>query len=396
MSEKNYHSRLLDISKKLDHVIEKLKTGYIDQKNQPPWFFWLLLSPFRDLKTVSKLQKGVSTFLTSEFLIPILPLLATVVGIPLSIPFDIPGWVLPVSAGVIGYGVTMYIYFKEMLNFNSKHFHLGAYSSLRKQEYDIFKPAFLDPEGEFYFKGVYDFVTASQSSHTTVERLIREYLHTEKTSYEAKIRSLEDKIKDNQVDFEEKLNEVSENSEELTKELYDFIDGLVADQKATDQEFEYVIELIKDINTLLFRIHNKGMTTKDLNILTGFTLYELKGSKLVQIEDVNTSGVSPDVMDLDDPKYKNYGAVKVINDNLDKPIFNAPYTGHIVVSHKMRIDQDDTWVYNFHFDESNTKAWHFLVENATLESREIYRLVHALCLLTLDFKGKKQKGAVSQ
>lgn len=40
------------------------------------------------------------------------------------------------------------------------------------------------------------------------------------------------------------------------------------------------------------------------------------------------------------------------------------------------------WVYNFHFDKDNQKVNHLLVKNDIIDSREVYRLIHALCLVT--------------
>jgi patatin-like phospholipase/acyl hydrolase len=117
---------------------------------------------------------------------------------------------------------------------------------------------------------------------------------------------------------------------------------------------------------------------------------------LFQIEDVGTSGSSPDEIDLSDPKYSSYGVVKVIKDDIIQPYYNEPYEGQVVISYKMRIDQSGTWVFNFHLNDSNTRALKLLVHNDIIESKEIYRLFHALCLLTLDFKVKDEKGAVNQ
>lgn len=47
----------------------------------------------------------------------------------------------------------------------------------------------------------------------------------------------------------------------------------------------------------------------------------------------------------------------------------------------MRMDLNKTWVYNFHFDTDDKKNNHLLVKDDIIESREVYRLIHALCLL---------------
>lgn len=62
----------------------------------------------------------------------------------------------------------------------------------------------------------------------------------------------------------------------------------------------------------------------------------------------------------------------------------------------MRIDQKSIWVYNFHFNDSDMKAWKLLIDNGIIESKEIYRLVHALCLLSQNTQFGSREGAVNQ
>lgn len=371
----------------MDKVIEKLKDSYIDEKYNLPWFLWLLSAPLRDIAKVLKLQKGIAAFFTSKAFLAILPFVTAIIGPAITSYFKLSKspWIISLVSLIIGYLISMIYYFPQLTRFKSDHFHTGAYRALRKQEYNLFKAAFLDPKGEFYFKGVYDYVTSSQEGYRSIENIIHNFISIEKTQYESKIFSLEEKIK-----------EINLNVGEITTDYDQFTQSLILERDELLKEFEYVIELLKDLNTLLFRIHNKGLTLQNLDILTGFTLYELKGNKLIQIADVHTSGVTDTQIELDDPKYSHYGAVKVIKDNIDQPYFNHPYPGHEIISFKMRIDNKGTWVYNFHFNDSNTKAVKLLKENGTIESKEIYRLIHALCLLSLDFKATSKEGAVNQ
>lgn len=384
MEERNYHSRLLHISLQMDSVIEKLKMGYIDEKLQVAWWQWLLLAPLRDIAKVKDLQKGIATFFTSNALVSLLPLLLAVFGPSVLWFTSLPNWITPLVGYFIGYVITMFFYFPQLTQFKSDHFHLGAYKTWRKQEYELFRGAFLDQTGDFYFKGLYDYSTNSKEGYKMVESLITDYLAHERTQYLARIQSLEDNTK-----------QLNQNMDEITQMYEDFTSQLMHDKSELLAEFEYVIHLLKDINTLLFRIHNKGLELRDLNILTGFTLYELKEDKLHQIADVGTSGITSTVIDINDERYANYGAVKVIKEHPHLPYFNHPYPGHVVVSYRINIDHTATWVYNFHFDDSNTRAWKLLVDNGIIESKEIYRLIHALCLLSQNENLKRQEGAVS-
>lgn len=398
--EKNYHSRLLLVSERFDSVIERLKTSYIDQKYQLPWWLWLLLAPVRDFAKVKDMQKGIEAFFKTSAFLVILPYLTAVGGwlVSLFYSFEIsfPSWTVTAISFVFGYIASMVMYFPQLLSFKSEHFHTGAYRVWRRQEYDLFQSSFLDEKGDFFFKGLYDYVTNSSegqkaieslvnNGYMNVENLFSNYIQNERTKYESTIHRLE-----------ESNQELKTKMEELNNEYQNFNTSLIADRDDILQQSQNVVDLLKDLNTLLFRIHNKGLTTQDLDILTGFTLYEVQGNKLVQIEDRKTSGVTPKVIDLDEPKFADYGVVKVVKENLNQPFFNHPYSGHVVVSYKMRIDNSGTWVYNFHFDESNTKAWKLLVENDIIESKEIYRLVHAITLLTINFKNAGMEGAVNQ
>lgn len=398
--EKNYHSRLLLVSNRFDSVIEKLKTSYIDEKYQWSWWQWLLLSPVRDFAKVKGLQTGIEAFFKTSAFLAIMPFLAALGGwlVSLFYPFDIPfpEWTVTLISFLFAYIASMVMYYPQLINFKSDHFHTGAYRLFRRQEYDLFQSAFIDEKGDFFFKGLYDYVTSSSegqkaigelvnNGYMNVEKLLSNFVQNERTKYESTIHRLE-----------ENNQELKTNMEELNNEYHEFSTSLIADRDEILQQSQNVVDLLKDLNTLLFRIHNKGLATQDLDILTGFTLYELQGNKLVQLEDRRTSGITPKVIDLNDSKYADYGVVKVVKDDLNQPFFNHPYSGHVVVSYKMRIDNSGTWVYNFHFDESNTKAWKLLVQNDIIESKEIYRLVHALTLLTINFKNAGTEGAVNQ
>ncbi|MEI2356683.1 hypothetical protein [Mesobacillus zeae] len=379
----NYHSRLLHISRQLDDVIEKLKLSYIDNRLQTPWILWLAGAPLRDIAKIKELQQGILSFFNSKAFLSILPLISAALG-PVILS-GLPNWVTPFVTFILGYLVSMLFYLPQLTDFKSEHFHLGAYKTFRKQEYNLFKGAFLDDIGDYYFKGLYDYTTSSKEGYQLIRSLLQGYISGEKAEYEKEIYRLNQIIDENQI-----------NTELITEEYSEFSNELITEKEQMLSEFEYVINLLKDINTLLFRIHNKGIELQDLNILTGFTLYELRGETLYQIADVGTSGITATEIRLKDKKYANYGVVKVINDKLNLPYRNDPYPGHVIVSYKMSIDGKGTWVYNFHFDDSNTKASKLLIENAIIESKEIYRLIHALCLLSQNPKFKSSKEAVNQ
>lgn len=378
---KNYHSRLLDMSKAFDKPIEKLKGAHIDAKYNN-WVVWLLAAPFREYSRFIKVHEGLKK-LSAESLtalvIPSSAILTTafhwVLGNVNSF-IDFTG--LATVGFSIGYLFSLFIYWGYLLDFYSDHFHTGAYMKFRKQEYNMFKMALFDKSGDFYFQGVYDYVGSMQAGREEFDALsdkMTVYFEKENKQLQTKFNLIQ-----------KRYNRVAKQSEMKITEIENAYNSLIQDYDAILKEAsdgtEYVIELIKDINNVLFRMRNDEFTSKDLNLVCGFTLYEQRGKELHKVEDVGTSGRTPKVINIDDQLYQDWGVVKVIKENLKQPVINEPYDNHTVVSVKMNIDRSKQWVYNFHFDSDNKKVNHLLVKNDIIDSREVYRLIHALCLIS--------------
>ena len=390
MSEqKFYHSRLLDLSKVFDGAIEVLKRSYVDEK-YINWFFWLLNSPFRDLVKIKSITDGLQGVLSSTLVLAFIPFLSASLSPSLLLPTGINLSLSVVIGYLLGYTFSLIFYFPMLLEFKSGHFHTGAYMKFRRQEYDLFKAAFLDEKYDFYFKGLYDYVGIILSNSSEFEKVYT-MIDGKLDSY---IRGERKQLEDKNLLLEEKIKQKEDIFKKMTIEYEDFIKSLIQKRDELLVGVDYVIELIKDINTILFRMKNELFTTKDLNLVSGFTLYEKRGDVLYCIEDVGTTGATPKQIPLKSSVYKDWGCVKVINEELNDPVVNEPYQNHAIVSYKMRMSYNKTWVYNFHFDISDEKAWKLLLENSIIESREVFRLIHALCLLSQEIQSK-QKGAAN-
>ncbi len=376
-TSKNYHSRLLDMSKAFDKPIEKLKGGHVDARYSN-WVIWLLLAPFRDYSRFIKVQEGLKKVSAVSITPAIIPL-ATFITTLLQDINNIIELVGTLTVGfAIGYVMSILIYWPSLLDFYSVHFHTGAYKIFRRQEYNMFKMALLDKEGDFYFQGVYDYLgrmLTGNQEFTTLSQKLEEFFNKEKHQLETKFTLLQSQYNRLESRNEKQMTSIMKEYDSLIQVYDTVIDDL-------SHGSEYVIELIKDINNVLFRMKNGEFSSKDLNLVSGFTLHEKKGKELHKIEDVGTSGRTPKVIHIDDPAYQDWGVVKVIQENLEQPVINHPYENHTVVSVKMDIDMSKQWVYNFHFDSNNQKVNHLLVKNDIIDSREVYRLIHALCLLT--------------
>lgn len=374
---KNYHSRLLELSKVFDDVIKEIKDSHIDEKYSN-WFLWLLGSPLRDLKGLGEVSKGLRNVFDSVPLLSLFPIIS--IGIaPLLPSFEHMNFIeSAIISFLISYVLILPLYFKKLIQFKSGHFHTGAYRRFRRQEYNLFKASLLDNKSDFYFRGLYDYIGIINANHhefekiySMIEQRLERYLQSERHQLETKVSLLKDRLNRKGKELDETYNE------------YDrFIDSLLIEREELVEGIDFVIDLIKDINTVLFRIKNRLFSTKDLNLVSGFTLYELQGSNLVKLEDVGTTGSTPKILPLNSKR--NWGALETIKSKEDKPVINTPYQNHTVVSYKMKmgISTEKVWVYNFHFDTDNKKAKHLLVKDDIIESREVYRLIHALCLLS--------------
>ncbi len=380
---KNYHSRLLRLSKTFDTVIEVLKNSEVDKKYENKWWIWLLVSPIRDLSQVKNIKEKADNGLTSKLVIALLPFISPIVGWSGAYwGYDLD--VILSTAIAVGIGIlfTILLYFPKMLTFDSGHFHTGAYKKFRSQEYELFRSALLDDKDDFFFQGLYDYIGSMiqgdkelDDFYQRLDERLERFTTQEKRILETKVSVLQDRLTRQNKDFEDLVNEY----EEIIKLFKETNEELI-------QGTDYVIHLIKDINTLLFRVHNNVFTTKDLNIISGFTLFEQREEGLFKLEDVGTTGATPKVINPDSPIHKNWSVVRVLHSAFNSPIIDNPYENHTVISIKLKMDMHNTktWIYNFHFDSNDQKVTQLLVNNDIIESREIYRLIHALCLLSLD------------
>ncbi|MCM3216712.1 hypothetical protein M3612_19685 [Niallia taxi] len=377
--EKNYHSRLYGFSMVFDEVINVLKSSYVDQKYSN-WMVWLLLGPFRDIKSIGNINKNLIKIVETNLFISLFPF----IGLSGSMLF--PSELNPLfNAGIgflVGYLIILPTYFSKLLKFDSGHFHTGAYRVFRKQEYNLFKTALLDERDDFYFKGLYDYMSLLQTGkneyrelYSMIEGKLERHLAIEKNQLETKVFLLKDKLK--------RTKESYEQTEEESKKL---IEHILMERTEILEHVDYIAELIKDITTLLFRLANGIFSTKDLNIISGFTIYEKQGINLVKIEDVGTSGSSPITIPL--TSNLKWGVTEVLKSKVDKPIVNKPYQNRTIVSYKMNMGLKDekTWIYNFHFDSDNKKVNHLLVNKEIIDPREVYRLIHSLCLISQNQK----------
>lgn len=167
------------------------------------------------------------------------------------------------------------------------------------------------------------------------------------------------------------------------------------DLAETEDIIQYLIELLGDINVILYRMNNKDLDYKDLTrLLPGITIYKQVGQRLELIADEGTTGASPDTIYLDDANFEHWATVIAAKTNETKPVSNEPRPGYHVISYRMKmgITHSEIWFLNLHINKQlNQKAWHLALNDGIIENNEVYRLLHALCLLIYN---QRLKGAV--
>lgn len=376
---KNYHSILLGLSRNFDDVIEEMKDSYQDEKYSN-WVIYLLLSPLIDISRINRNRKGIESAIKSHIgQAYMIPFISGLSGMGLAFFQEINPWVYSILGIFFGYVFLLPYYFKKMITFQSGHFHTGAYRIFRNQEYTLMKQALLDEKRDYFFKGIYDYlnhISSDSEQYLQIYKMIEEKLDRH---HQVEVKQLETK----NTLLRERLKKADQLLEKTMEEYESFVKELRKIDRNRKEGMEIVIDMIKEINSVLFRMGNGTFSKKDLGFVSAYTIYRKERDSLIKIEDVGTSGTSPSVLSLkEDTKW---GAVEVINKQTDKPVINEPYDNRMVVSFRIRMranGKEEIWVFNFHFDLTDKKPQHLLLKNDIIESREVYRLIHALCLLT--------------
>lgn len=239
-----------------------------------------------------------------------------------------------------------------MASMGNPEFHIGAFKAKRKKEYQMWSPFFQNHNATF--GGLYSFVTPLLTSS-----------------------------RDN-IDSVVSLAQLQVNSAQDTAERFrsdrDFLQSEVL---RYENAVGYLVELVKVINKSLYRLVNGLMNSSEMNFICAFTVYEVEDGLIRKKWDHWTTGASPKTLDLTVENASKYAAVYVAMQSPDEDSFsyNNPFPGRTVASYRMKMLEEKTWVWNFHFDDSNERALKLALSNDIIEVREVYRLVHAFCLL---------------
>lgn len=347
----------------MDPIISNLKKSYIRTKNRN-FIPTLLMYPFTDLVKTFKKWEGLKSINLSA--IPLFSFLGVTGTSYLALPeFQHMNLLLGGLSAIGVYFAILPMYLWKMTTLdNEEYFHVGAYRFLRRKECEMFEKSFL--QHDFSFEGLYDFVNRTFISESDLQEKIEKALQYLIDMHKVEIRAYAEKEK-------EHLELVAYLEEALNLEHEESIKA--------EQGIEDLVELIKRITNIIFRMKNNHFRVSDLNLISGFTLYQLEGDKLRKLADEGTSGSSPEIIPLQDETYADWACVKVIKEEGNTPMYNDPYSNYSVISYKMNIDTDLYWIYNFHIDhQTNGSALELTIDNDIIDTSIIFRIIEALCL----------------
>ncbi|WP_067727852.1 hypothetical protein [Oceanobacillus damuensis] len=342
--DSNFKQSLLNLSGDFDEFFKTLQKSYSDEK-LGRWLPTLLIAPFTK-KTFWSIIKSIFPIILG-FLIGL-----GIVFLPeTSILTKVVSGILTILVALF---VTYVLHFLKMINpIDSTNFHIGAYRVAKKQEYELFVK-YLPYNFSFY--GLYDEVVTHNPSRQ--ELLMKEkQINLQKEQHEKYVK------------------EAEKNYLELKQEFKDL-----------QEQNSLVVELFKEIVTVFYQFINSHFQIYSLKFFSGFTIYEMNNTErdyLYKIADIGTSGHSPENISIpDNISDEDYAVLRALRPREDRyePEFDTPYKNRFIVSLSIQMNNNNTWVFNFHADEDNTKALFFLLTDSIMETREVYRLIHSLCL----------------
>lgn len=340
----NYHSFLAETSKSLDPILHNLR--YQDNGN---WRAIAWTSPLkrlpRILSTAGKLSKAIWGVISAA-------------GPGLTIYFGAlrnwPIWLiclLVLGALCLVYILMVTSYVGKMISIASDDFHAGAYKAKRPKEYMLWSPL-INGQNATY-EGLYDVFSVILNGQNSKE------------------------VQDALKLVNDHATNLQDTNDQFLAEREFFFDELEKQEKALSS----LVGLIKDTNKTLYRMVNNCLDYYEFDFVSAFTIYQIEGDQLRKIFDKGTSGNSPKYIALTKENAARWSGVDVALNPSEGPKYNNPYPGRTIVSIHMKMLNEVQWIWNFHIDDSNERALILTLGSDIIEVREVYRLVHAFCLI---------------
>lgn len=341
----NYHSFLEEIKNDFDPIIKKMREQDFDGWRGQAW-----KGPLKKLKNTFK-SAGTLAKIKWAGLPLIGPVIAGVGGYLAHIP--LLGMISAAAFIImITYWILVCRFTNEMASIASEHFHVGAFKAKKPKEYALWA-AFRHSGATF--NGLYAFMTPllidASKTDVSIEQILN-YAKGQQDFLQANI----DTYKEERAFL---LSEIEKNEKYVL----------------------YLIDLLKSINTAIYRIANGVMNFSELDFISAYTIYEVRGDKLYKIVDKGTTGSSPEQFEINKENALRYAVVDAAMSSDGDPRYNLSSPGRNVVSYRMKMFNQAVWIWNFHFDDGNDRALSLTLSHDIIDIREVYRLVHAFCLI---------------
>ncbi|RRJ54654.1 hypothetical protein EHV15_34215 [Paenibacillus oralis] len=362
MSENTYLAVLESMRKSIDEKLVPMRQNYVyhmERMGGAGWFLIALnrsLFDFKGYKEVRPDNVGVLKQFAGSAATTYLGF-AAFSGLSYLFHFELTNimtWIVPFLWLV--YRVRTNI--KDMCTIGNLKFDIRAYKFKNKEEFEIFS-SFLHHK-EFTYEGLYSW--------------IRDELIINASRRGNEITEIREAFENNAQELMEKIEELSAYQEENEK-LNQVIKRLAKLSRQTLMAYKYAI------SELYRLLKEEGLFNPyDLRICSDFSLFELRGDLLYRLYEQGNS-TTPRVISINDPRYRTWAAVRVIQHLSFREYSNLDINGEgrFVDSYRFVI-KGRTFVYSFHFNNESKEL------RGLIESREMYRLIQGI-LLHLEERG---------
>lgn len=364
--------RLERITEKLDQASKMIRSSEIDTKLKVKhWILTWFLLPFHSLLDIKGLFKGFKSLNLS----PALPLLAGTILLPFaSFVVDTEWYILLGWGALTGYFFSFFfIAPRTMCEFTSGYFRIGAYSIFRSQEYEIFKQSLVHGD-DFYFSAIpkeLQLLINSDDNLKLVHTRIDTFLNQEKAELAQKVKVLEEKYLEKEKELKQAIIEYDREASNLLKA-----------NTEVHKAMGYLVDFLKSTRLALLRKSNRKLNIADLsNMLgAGVSIFIIREKFLELKGEEQTAGDLPSIIHFDDELYSHSPFVDAaLNEQGES--FDEPEKNYFIISKRFKMKNHEEWVISFHVDSGVEKALFLSVGNDILETKEVYKMIHSLCLL---------------
>lgn len=364
--------RLERIAEGLDQASKTMRSSETDSKLKVRnWILAWFSIPIHSLVDLKGLFKGIKSLNIS----PALPILAGTVLLPVaSFIVDMKWYILCGWGVLIGYLISfIFIAPRSMCDFSSGYFRIGAYSLFRNQEYEIFKQSLVHGD-DFYFSSIpkqLQFIINKDENLAAIHSRIDTFLSLEKAELAHKVKVLEEKYAEREKEHKQAVQDYDKEATRLLKA-----------NNEVHKAMGYVVEFLKSSRLAISRKSNKKLSIADLaNMLgAGISIYVMREDHIELKGEEQTAGNLPKIIRFEDEKYKNSSFI-VAALNKAGEAWDEIDSDYFIISRRFPMNNDEMWVISFHLDTGSEKALFLTVGNDILETKEVYKMIHSLCLL---------------